>query len=344
MGATASKHDTDQLQRIVRRLATVLGETLGSSGVPAQCRLLALRRWDRGALLQRLDLPHAVLTAALGGDLEGATLTILLPGPEAVTLAALARQAPPEQIESARQRSALEPADVDFVAELGARLCPALDAALREVADVPVALAFRSHGTLAPGEDAGDMLASGDLVGLEVAIKLGAFPESQGLVVLDAASAQKLNGAPLALADGEDEIPQAAIIGGLAAFLTDASLLREVQRSCRRVGLELRRYGRREIPNPAAHRGDVVLIDVPVGDESRLDWCERLKAYDAEIRVVVLLHHPSRSRVLRAFKSRADAILGCPISESALSPKLQALVQPPDQPEPEGGGEGEEQL
>jgi hypothetical protein len=33
--------------------------------------------------------------------------------------------------------------------------------------------------------------------------------------------------------------------------------------ACRRVGLELRRHGRGEIPNPAAHKSEIVLLDVP---------------------------------------------------------------------------------
>jgi CheY-like chemotaxis protein len=335
MGATASRRDTDQLERIAQRLATSIGDALSDGGASVQARPLALRRWERSALLQRVDAPHAVLSATLGGELDGATLTVLLRGSDIATLGHLGRGSPAESIEEARQRGTLEAADLEYVAELGARMFPLLDTALRESADFPVGVTLRSHGSLAPGEDATDMLASGDVVALEVALKLDTCADSKGFLVLDAASAERLNGGPLALADGDDEIPQAPIIGRLAAFLADGSLLREVHRSCRRVGLELRRHGRREIPNPAAHRGDVVLIDVPVGEERRLDWCQRLKGYDPDIRVMVLLHHPSRSRVLRAFKSRADAIVGCPISEAALSPKLATLVASTDEPEPE---------
>ena len=102
--------------------------------------------------------------------------------------------------------------------------------------------------------------------------------------------------------------------------------LRVVRLSCRRVGLEVARHGRGEIPNPAAHRNEIVVLDVPPGEERRFDWCRRIKDLSETTQVVVLLHHPSRQRVTQAFLSRADAILGYPCDEPQLSQKLDQLL------------------
>ena len=112
-----------------------------------------------------------------------------------------------------------------------------------------------------------------------------------------------------------------------------------LRRSCRRVGFELRRHGRGEIPNPAAHRNEVVMIDVPPGEERRFDWCRRLKEISSTTKVVLLLHHPSRQRVTQAFLSKADAILGYPCDEPQLSQKLAALLPSAPAPAPATPGD-----
>lgn len=110
-----------------------------------------------------------------------------------------------------------------------------------------------------------------------------------------------------------------------------------LRRSCRRVGLELRRHGRGEIPNPAAHKNEIVLLDVPPGEDRRFDWCRRIKEISDSTKVVLLILHPSRQRVTQAFLSKADVILGFPCDEQQLSQKLASLV--PDAPPPAPAGD-----
>ena len=113
---------------------------------------------------------------------------------------------------------------------------------------------------------------------------------------------------------------------------------RVLRRSCRRVGLELSRHGRGEIPNPAAHRKQVVVIEVPPGDDRRFDWCRRIKELSDSTSVVLLIRHPSRQRVTQAFLSKADVILGFPCEDMQLAQKLEQVI-PDAPPEPPPAGD-----
>ena len=176
------------------------------------------------------------------------------------------------------------------------------------------------------------------------------------MIAIDVDTATRWNGGPLEPVeesagsavglrpdeDGLESIPAAPIRGTLAAYTIQGEVFRLLRRSCRRVGLELRRHGRGEIPNPAAHRNEIVLLDVPNGEERRFDWCRRIKDLSETTKVVLLIQHPSRQRVTQAFLSRADAILGFPCPEAQLSQKLAQLI--PDEPdEPEDPPENEDE-
>ena len=54
----------------------------------------------------------------------------------------------------------------------------------------------------------------------------------------------------------------------------------------------------------------------------------------SEVKVALLIHHPSRSQVLKAFLAEADAIMAWPIAESEMSPKLAALLPPVESEDP----------
>jgi CheY-like chemotaxis protein len=181
-------------------------------------------------------------------------------------------------------------------------------------------------------------------------MKVGDYPESFGALAIDVATAEAWNKTPLEFNSGEataapaaagpatagtsikqdddglESIPAAPIRGTLAAFVLQPEVLKTLRRSCRRVGLDIRRHGRGEIPNPAAHRNEIVLLDVAPGEDRRFDWCRRIKELSDTTKVVLLIHHPSRQRVTQAFLSRADAILGFPCDELQLSQKLGSLV------------------
>ena len=208
-----------------------------------------------------------------------------------------------------------------------------------------------------PGVDPDGVLDDGAVVVNEFSLQVGDYPATKGYMVVDLATAEAWNKGPLVDAEESpprtaaepaaqpggsriedpvlEAIPAAPIRGTVAAFVAQPEVLRTLRYSCRRTGLDLRRHGKGEIPNPAAHRGEIVVIDVPPGDDRHFDWCRRIKDFSAETRVVLLLHHPSRPRVTQAFLCKADVIMGFPCDEAQLSQKLDGLLEtaPPDEDE-----------
>jgi len=144
--------------------------------------------------------------------------------------------------------------------------------------------------------------------------------------------------------DAFDDIPEAEIRGRLAAYLHQPEVYDVIRRAARRVGLEIERHSRAEIPNPAAHRDQIIVLDVPPGEDRRFDWCRRLKGYSGKsLCVLLVIQHPSKSRVLQGFMAKADAIVGWPLRERDLSQKLTALMERLDMPptsDPDGGDAG----
>ena len=113
----------------------------------------------------------------------------------------------------------------------------------------------------------------------------------------------------------------------LACYLADAATITLVRDACSVLGVEVDRHGPYEIPNPGAHRGGVVLLDVPPGQERRFEWCRRLKKHDRSTRIVLLIHEPSRGRVMRGAMSGADVIAGLPIDADDLAARLRDLFR-----------------
>ena len=328
---------TEQVfERLGRDAVRGVGDTLAELVDSAEVIPVRVRRWRRSEFLESMRTTQAVLTCALGGE-ESGVLTVMFPTSEVAVIAGARDGADAAEIEERRQRHDLEPGELELLAEIGTELAKTWAESLRDSTDNRLGIAFHSHGTLAPGEDANEVLPGTDLLSIGFSVKVAGSSGATGALVVESAVAERLNGGPVTLSEDVEDVPLAPIVGKLSSFLSNQSLLRDVRVACRRVGLELARHGRRDIPNPAAHRGEIVLLDVPPGEEHRFDWCARLKSYDDQTRVVLLLHYPSRSRVLRAFKARADAILGCPTSEAALAAKLQALI---DSANDDGDGDG----
>jgi hypothetical protein len=213
---------------------------------------------------------------------------------------------------------------------------------------------MHDHGVVRDGIDNG-LLGSDPLVVFAFRLKVGDHPESIGHLAVDRATAEAWNKAPLeshgpapaprgaassgASAptrddEGFDNIPPAPIRGTIAAFVMQPEVFPTLRRSCRRVGFDLRRHGLGEIPNPAAHKNEVVLLDVPPGEDRRFDWCRRIKELSSSTRVVLLIHQPSRQRVVMAFMSHADVILGFPCDETDLSLKLHTILPQTPRPTP----------
>src|SRR5262245_21215363 len=335
-----------ELRKLFARRASTLGETLGSliaRELVAQPVEVAVT--DAESLLAVIERPHAVVRGALDKDYAGRTLFTLFPVADACTMAALLMMTPDEVIEQRRARGTLEGEDLEAFGELGNVLCTGFGNVLRE-AITNVDIRLHDHGLVKPGLDAGGLLPAGPMVGCKLRLRIGAFGDSHAWLLLDRATAEAwnkgvLDEAPATADAGEapkgddpagrseedlEDIPAAPIRGVLNAYLSGADTLRVLRRSCRRVGFDLRRHNRAEIPNPAAHRGEVVLMDVPIGEERRFDWCRRIKDYGTSTRVVLLLHRPSRARVTQAFLSQADIILGLPVEEAQLSHKLGGLL------------------
>lgn len=351
-GSTLKPGTGKELKRLFAMLTSAIGETLGSLvGRELILKVLEPEVLDAEALIGNLERACAVARGALDKEFAGHALLTLIDVPDAIAMSGMLMLTPEDVINQHRAKCTLEGEDVEAFAELGNVLYSGLGNVLRDNlgnADVRM----QDHGVVKPGLDEKGMLGSGPLVVAPFRMKVADYPESSGFLVIDLTTAEAWNKEPLqtkggatggAVAgadpvatatgggarpdeDGFEAIPAAPIRGRLAAFVQQYEVWRALRRSCRRVGLELRRHGRGEIPNPAAHRGEIVLIDIPASEERRFEWCRRVKEFGRDTKVVLLLHHPSRAVVTQAFLSKADSILGFPCDELQLSQKLEALL------------------
>lgn len=348
MTASSLKPGTGaELKRILALLANAIGESLGS----LVGRELVVRPDElevAGVDAFAAGLPRAMAVAR--GQFEqahaGKTLLALLELPDAIAMGGLLMMTPDDVVQERRASGQMTEEDATAFGELGNVMFSAFGNALAEIAEAGP-IRYQDHSVLRPEAENHDVLGTSPLVALPFRLKLGEYPESRGYLVLDQGVAEAWNKEPLTVGaapaagrastrnDEEtlESIPPAPIRGTLAAFVMQPEVFRTLRLSCRRVGLELRRHGRGEIPNPAAHKNEIVLMDVPPGEDKRFDWCKRIKDLSPTTRVVLLIHHPSRHRVMQAFMARADAILGFPCDEGSLSQKLGGVLDSaPDAP------------
>jgi hypothetical protein len=367
MTATTLKPGTGkELKRLFALLAAAIGETLGSLvSRQISVRIDEPAIQDVDTFLAALPRPCAVARGALDKGFAGKSFLTMIEMADAIAMAGLLMMTPVDVVDQRRVNGTLEGEDAEAFGELGNVLYSGFGGVLREqVGNIDIR--YQDHAVLKPGVDKSGVLGTGQLMVLGIRMKVGDFPETQGALAVDVATAEAWNKGPIELGgadappppttagqpataptriedEGLDSIPAAPVRGTLAAFVQQADALRLLRRSCRRVGFDLRRHGRGEIPNPAAHRNEVVVLDVPPGEERRFDWCRRIKDMSATTKVVLLLHHPSRARVTQAFLSKADAIIGFPCDEMQLSQKLGTLLPaapaptqpPPDAPPPD---------
>lgn len=349
-GAPLKQGTGKELRKLFAMLAGSMGETLGSLvSKPIVVRPGELAVVDVDAWLNALPKASAVARGALDKGFAGKSFATMIDVPDAIAMAGMLMMTPDHVIEQRRAAGVLDGEDAEAFGELGNVLYSGLGNVLREqVGNIDVR--FQDHGVVKPALDQDGVLGEGELVVCPFSLKVGGQPETQGAFAVDVATAEAWNKAPLergeaaaaaagdaakaaegaarADDDGLESIPLAEIRGALAAFVADPDAYKTLRRSCRRVGLELRRHGRGEIPNPAAHRNEIVVVDVPLNEERRFDWCKRIKEFASTSKVALLLHHPSRPRVTRAFLSKADVIVGMPCEEAQLSQKLAALLEP----------------
>ncbi|MBM3974362.1 MAG: hypothetical protein FJ301_09720 [Planctomycetes bacterium] len=348
--ATLKQGTAKELRKLFAMLASSMGETIGSLiSKPVKVRLAEPMVVDVDAYVAALPTAVAMARGALDKVDAGKKFLTIVEVHDAIALAGLLMIAPEQVIEQRRASGVLEGEDDEAFGELGNVLYSGLGNVLRgQVGNVDIR--FQDHVVVKPGLAKDGSLGIGNGIVFPFALKVGDQAETQGALAIDFETAAAWNKAPLAMTpaagdaaaddeqpeaaartaddEGLESIPQVEIRGALAAFLADPDLPCLLHKSCRRVGLELRRYGRGEIPNPAAHRNEIVLIDVPLTEDKRFDWCRRIKEFSPTTKVALLLHHPSRPRVTRAFLAKADLILGYPCKEAQLSAKLQALLEP----------------
>lgn len=117
----------------------------------------------------------------------------------------------------------------------------------------------------------------------------------------------------------------------LPCFLDDEATFQAIARAARGLGLRAEHHPRGEAPNPSACPSGIVTLDVPVGQERRFAWCQRLKQRREDLLVLLLLHHPSKARVLRACLAHADEILGWPAEDVRVVERLRALQRRQEQ-------------
>lgn len=340
-----------ELLRIFGMLTSSIGESLGSLvGREIVVRPGEPEIVEAAAFTKSLPRPMAVSRGAMDKNFAGKTLHVALELPDAVSMAGLLMMTPDDVIHQRRSSGELSSDDATAFGELGNVMFAGFGNVLRECVE-NCEIRYQDYVVTKPATEKDESFGAGSLVAFSFRLKLGEFPESRGHVLLDAATAEAWNKAPLTmtgdaavtrsnLSRSEEEtlesIPAAPIRGTLAAFIMQPEVFRPLRMSCRRVGLDLRRHGRGEIPNPAAHKNEIVLMDVPPGEDRRFDWCRRIKELSDSTKVVLLIHHPSRHRVMQAFMARADAILGYPCEELQLSQKLGSVLdgQPNEPPIP----------
>lgn len=349
MTDAAVKPAAKELARACGMLTSTIGEGLGSLVgrelvvKPGEVEVHAAESFVRA-----LPRPFVAARAALEKPVAGKTVHVLIEVPDAIAMGGLLMMTPDDAIAERRTKGEFTSEDATTFGELGNVLFAGFGNVLRDhVAGTELRYADQ---TVVKNDTDASHFGSPQIVVFTFRLKLGEYPESIGYVVIDPPTAEAWNKGPLGAGDAnaskpagatgststtgtrivEDEglesIPAAPIRGTLAAFVMQPEVFKTLRRSCRRVGLELRRHGRGEIPNPAAHRNEVVLMDVPPGEDRRFDWCRRIKELSDTTKVVLLIHHPSRQRVTQAFLSRADAILGFPCEEAQLSQKLGTMV------------------
>ncbi|MHC4516298.1 MAG: hypothetical protein ACYTGW_13970 [Planctomycetota bacterium] len=350
MTAPATKRRNDrELNTRVTGMVSAMAQSLGAL-VDRPLKMHAgetMHIVDKQAWLDTLSEPRGLIRGGLDQDYDGKSLCFLFDIREAITLSCCLMMSPEEVIQERRSAGKLEGEDLEAFGEVGNVICSGVDDVLGHVIGHKIGLRVQDHAVIDRTEGPHHYLTDGMLVVYSFALKIEDHEETEGLLVFDMSTAEDLNGAPLevdddataaaaaaldaqedALAPGkEEEIEQAPIRGKMAAYLATRESQRTISRSCRRKGLELQRFSRNDIPNPAAHKQQMVLIEIPVGEDRRFDWAKRLKEHRRHaITVVILLHAPSRRRVVQGCLAKADAIVAWPCAEPQLSEKLGSLL------------------
>lgn len=315
----------DLLAGAVRSISDKLGSMLNQ---PVQVHPGQLSCQDPGDLLATLAAPAVVARGRMDQGREGHSLWTVLSVPDAVAMACALMMVPESAVAERRGATQLTEDEAAAFGEITNLIYAGFSDALSSTLE-NFGVRVHKHARIARGADPEGVMGSARLVTISFRIKVGEHPESVARIAVDADVAEIWNGAPLVEVADEDRIeniPEAPVRGALAAYVNHADLHRLLRLSGRRVGLTIRRHGRGEVPNPSAHRNEVLVLEMPLGEERRFSWCARVKELAPSTQVAIVLHHPSKQRVTQAFLAGADAILGFPCEELELSDKLLTML------------------
>ncbi len=263
-------------------------------------------------------------------DFEG-TVHILFEWKTALTFSGFIRMNPEEVVASTRDLGEWKNEDDEAFGEVGNILFSALDEALRGGLDKKINI--RSSGMEKYEEGVSGFLGEDPHIGYPFRVKIADFPEEPGYIFMPLDTAEAMNGQPIRF-HGEDDdledledIEEAPIRGEMSIYAQEPAVLKALRKCCRRIGLVFDRRPKGEVPNPAAHEGKVVFLELGPGQEKRLEWCLRLKESGRNITVAILLLEPTKRGVVLAFKAMADVILGWPTKERSISGKLAEALE-----------------
>ena len=227
--------------------------------------------------------------------------------------------------------------------QLGTVLFRSFNHTLRTRLGFDPRLRCQGIGPLRTGYDQREVVARSARVIYEFNVQVDDRPQAAGSLLLDPETARCWNG-------GAEPLPAVPSLGAVApsvgpsppvscavprpkdgalrpvsAYVGEESA-ELIRACCRRIEVPVSCQPLTEIPNPAAHRGEVVVLEVPEGDERRFEWAKRMKDSDADISVVLLIHQASRERVIQGFLTKADAVSGWPSMVAQLGTKLEKLA------------------
>jgi chemotaxis protein CheY-P-specific phosphatase CheC len=285
-----------------------------------------------------------LLSGDLEKDYEGTVHTVM-GQTEAITLSSYMMMVPEEVVNQNRTDESFAEDAQETFGEVGNIIFSALDEVLRDQAPGQVSIRVKDQELYELPGKAPRSFTEGPFIQYAFNYRIADYEEAVGALLLPLEAAEKINGEPLNFGEEvatlraqalrqleqgpEDEIEdieQAPIQARLATYVQHGMLFKKVRKSCRRIGLELEKRPKTEVPNPSAHLGKVVLIEIGRGDLKRFDWCRRLKE-SGDIQVVIMLMDPTDYHVVLAFKAGADVIMGWPIHERRLSSKMATLFE-----------------
>lgn len=320
---------TDQLAARLATITTAGATTLADlagRAVRVETDSFATRTGEQ--LLERVAEPILMLRAEVTG--QHGSIGFLVGRRDAITWACLARpNAPDHDVLRRRHAAVLERRDVDALHDVGWLLGDRGDRVLRQMTGERAGLAFREVAALTPQSRAQLLPPSREHGVLALRIAFAGLPPTELTVIADPAACDVLDTGDHALraVPAERAVPAAQPKGPMVrAFLDGASTFPAVLAACGRLGVELEGHAATTAPNPSAIRDGIVVLELPPGERQHLEWCARLKQASPEVQVAMLVHQPTRARVLQAFEARADAVIAWPAEPLEIAIRLRNLT------------------